>query len=228
NFGIYGQVYGYLGGYSWAILCAHICHSFLTPIKSLYTIEQFSVDQLFSLVQSFFSTYSKFNWSTEALTLVPRLSKSMNNSSSILQRGSMRILSPTPPHNNSARATMASNRDLIVQSFQRIENLLETINTISSEDKFNALKRILELKVNFPIEKIQTIIECTLSTDNPNELDEWIGWMKSRLAYFINDCETKCNLFVQRNNSIEYQSSKNEGVYSIGFEIDEERLKTHR
>ncbi|CAF3835210.1 unnamed protein product [Rotaria magnacalcarata] len=146
NFGIYGQVYGYLGGYSWAILCAHICHSFLTPIESLYTIEQFSVDQLFSLVQSFFSTYSKFNWSTQTLTLVPRLSKSMNNSSTVLQRGSMRILSPTPPHNNSARATIASTRDLIVQYFQRIENLLETINTISSEDKFNALKRILELK----------------------------------------------------------------------------------
>ncbi|CAF1158592.1 unnamed protein product [Rotaria magnacalcarata] len=228
NFGIYGQVYGYLGGYSWAILCAHICHSFLTPIESLYTIEQFSVDQLFSLVQSFFSTYSKFNWSTQTLTLVPRLSKSMNNSSTVLQRGSMRILSPTPPHNNSARATIASTRDLIVQYFQRIENLLETINTISSEDKFNALKRILELKVNFPIEKIQTIIECTLSTDNSNELDEWIGWMKSRLAYFMNDCETKCNLFVQTNNSIEYRSSKNEGVYSIGFEVDEERLKTNR
>ena len=26
--GLYGQAFGYLGGYSWAILCAHICHSF--------------------------------------------------------------------------------------------------------------------------------------------------------------------------------------------------------
>ena len=152
----------------------------------------------------------------------------MNNSSSVLQRGSMRILSPTPPNNNSARATMASTRDLIVRSFQRIDNLLETINTISAEDKFNALKQILELKINFPNENIQTIIDFTLSSDNSNELDEWIGWMKSRLAYFMNDCETKCKLFVQGNNSIEYRSSKNEGVYSIGFQVDEESLKTHR
>lgn len=152
----------------------------------------------------------------------------MTDSSSVLQRGSMRILSPTPPNNNSARATMASTRDLIVQSFQRIENLLETINTISSEAKFNALKQILELRVDFPNEKIQTIIELTLSSDNSNDLDEWIGWMKSRLAYFMNDCETKCNLFVQGNNSIEYRSSTNEGLYSIGFQVDEERLKTHR
>jgi hypothetical protein len=151
----------------------------------------------------------------------------MNNSSFVLQRGSMRILSPTPPNHNSARATMTSTRDLIVRSFQRIENLLETLNTISSEDKFNALKQILELKVNFPNENIQTIIEFKLSSDNANTLDEWIGWMKSRLAYFMNDLETKCHLFVQTNNSIEYQPSTNEGVYSIGFEVDEERLKTH-
>ena len=140
----------------------------------------------------------------------------------------MRILSPTPPNHNSARATMASTRDVIVRSFQRIANLLETTNTMSSEDKFIALKRILELKVDFPNENIQTIIELTLSSESSNELDEWIGWMKSRLAYFMNDCETRCDLFVQGNNSIDYRSSKNEGVYSMGFEVDEERLRTHR
>ena len=156
------------------------------------------------------------------------LTKPINDSSSIFQRGSMRILSPTPPHDNSARATMVSTRDIIVRSFQHVENLLETINTVSSEDKFNALKQILELKVNFPTDKIQAIIEFTLSTANANELDEWIGWMKSRLAYFMNDCESKCNLFVQGSNSIEYRSSKNEGIYCIGFEVDDERLKTHR
>ncbi|CAF4791566.1 unnamed protein product, partial [Rotaria socialis] len=53
--GLYGRVYGYLGGYSWAILCAYICHKFLAPIKSLSSIEQFSIEEFFSLVQQFFS-----------------------------------------------------------------------------------------------------------------------------------------------------------------------------
>ena len=140
----------------------------------------------------------------------------------------MRILSPTPPNNNSARSTTASTRDLIVRSFQRIDNLLEAIDTTSSAAKVNALKQILELKVTFPDERIRSVIEFTLSCDDSNELDEWIGWMKSRLAYFMNECETKCHLFIQGCNSIEYRSTQNEGVYSIGVDVEEGNLKTHR
>ncbi|CAF1573684.1 unnamed protein product, partial [Rotaria sordida] len=53
--GLYGRAYGYLSGYSWAILCAYICHKYLSPIKSLSSIEHFSIEEFFSLVQQFFS-----------------------------------------------------------------------------------------------------------------------------------------------------------------------------
>jgi poly(A) polymerase Pap1 len=228
--GLYGQVYGYLGGYSWAILCAHICHTYLSPIKSLSSIEHFSIDEFFSLVQKFFSIYAQFPWSSQSFHLHPESSKQITPSqkSSVHSRGSMRIISPSPPFNNTGRSTINSTRDLILQGFERVVELLDKINTITYEDKSNALKQILELNNDFPNAKIQSLVQLTLSCENEHELDEWIGWMKSRLAHFLNDCEEECHLSIQTQNSIEYRSKNTEAFYSIGFQLDEQTLNNHR
>ncbi|CAF2732680.1 unnamed protein product [Rotaria sp. Silwood2] len=228
--GLYGQVYGYLCGYSLAILCAYICHTYLPSMKSLSSIEQFSIDEFFSLVQHFFSTFANFNWSLQAFCLYPKSYKQLNplEKSLIHNRGSMRIISPIPPYNNTARATINSTRDLIIQGFQRVLQLLNTINTISSEDKLNGLKQILELNNDFPNEKIKSLIQLTLSSENKNELDEWIGWMKSRLVHFINACEEGCHLTIQTQSTIEYKSNNTEALYSIGFQLDPQTLIQNR
>ena len=109
--GLYGQVYGYLSGYAWAILCAHICHKYLSSIKSLVSIEQFCIDEFFSLLKYFFSTFAQFNWSTDEFSLYPKSHEPTIRSSeklSVYQRGSMRILSPSPPFHNAARSTKKS------------------------------------------------------------------------------------------------------------------------
>jgi len=111
---------------------------------------------------------------------------------------------------------------------QRVVELLDKINTITYEDKSNALKQILELNNDFPNAKIQSLIQLTLSCENEHELDEWIGWMKSRLAHFLNDCEEECHLSIQTQNSIEYRSKNTEAFYSIGFQLDEQTLNNHR
>ncbi|CAF1596974.1 unnamed protein product, partial [Rotaria sp. Silwood1] len=228
--GLYEQVYGYLGGYSWAILCAYICHTYLPSMKSLSSIEQFSIDELFLLVRQFFSTFANFNWSSQAFRLYPKSFKQMNllEKSSVHNRGSMRIISPSPPYNNTGRATINSTRDLIIQGFQRVLQLLDTINTISPEDKLNALKEILELNNDFPNEKVKSLVQLTFSSENSNELDEWIGWMKSRLAYFVNACEKECHLVIQTQSSIEYKSNNTEALYSIGFQLDPQTLIQHQ
>ncbi|CAF3931338.1 unnamed protein product [Rotaria sordida] len=228
--GLYEQVYGYLGGYSWAILCAYICHTYLPSMKSLSSIEQFSIDELFSLVRQFFSTFANFNWSSQAFRLYPKSYKQMNllEKSSVHNRGSMRIISPSPPYNNTGRATINSTRDLIIQGFQCVLQLLNTINTISSEDKLNALKQILELNNDFPNEKVKSLVQLTFSSENSNELDEWIGWMKSRLAHFVNACEVECHLVIQTQSSIEYKSNNTEALYSIGFQLDPQTLIQHQ
>ena len=230
NVGLYGQVYGYLGGYSWAILCAYICHSFLSPFESLSTIEQFSIDEFFSLIYKFFLTFAQFNWSSQELRLhsKPYRPLSFSEKSSVRNRGSMRIISPSPPFNNTGRSTINSTRNLIIRGFQHVLQLLDTTNTISCEDKFNALKQILELNFDFPNESIKSILQLTLSSENNHELEEWIGWMKSRLAHFINDCEEECHLFIQTPNTIEYQSSHVQAFYSIGFQLDLQALNHNK
>jgi poly(A) polymerase Pap1 len=140
----------------------------------------------------------------------------------------MRIISPSPPFNNTGRSTTNCTRDLIIQGFQHVVELLDRINTITSEDKSNALKQILELSNDFPNETIKSLVQLTLSCENECDLDEWIGWMKSRLAHFINDCEEECHLSIQTQSTIEYRSKTSEAVYSIGFQLDEETLSHHR
>ncbi|CAF4073889.1 unnamed protein product, partial [Rotaria sp. Silwood2] len=228
--GLYGQVYCYLGGYSWAILCAYICHTYLSPIKSLSSIEHFSIDEFFSLVQKIFSTFAQFNWSSQELCLYSKSYKQMtlSNKSSVHNRGSMRIISPSPPYNNTGRSTTNSTRDLIIQEFQCVLQLLDSVNIITCEDKMNALKQILELNNDFPNEKTKSLLQLTLSSENIHELDEWIGWIKSRLVRFVNDCEEECHLIIQTQCSIEYQSNNTEAFYSLAFQLDPQTLDQHQ
>ncbi|CAF3304625.1 unnamed protein product [Rotaria sp. Silwood2] len=228
--GLYGQVYGYLSGYAWAILCAHICHKYLSPIKSLLSIEEFSIDEFFSLVKYFFSTFAQFNWSADAFCLYPKSYKPITYSGrpSVYQRGSMRIISPSPPFNNAARSTKKSTRDLIIQGFQRVVQLLDSINTITTEDKSNALKQILELNNDFPSEKTESIIQLTISSQNTDEFDSWLGWIRSRFSFFFSDCEEACHYTFQPQNAIEYQSNKIEALYSIAFQVDSTTLQQCR
>jgi hypothetical protein len=181
-------------------------------------------------VHKFFSIYSQFPWSAQSFRLHPTSSKQIIHSqkTSAQNRGAMRIISPSPPFNNTGRSTINSTRDLIVQGFQRVVELLDQINTSTSEDKANALKQILELTNDFPNGKIKSIVQLTLSCESEQELDEWIGWMRSRLAYFLNDCEEKCHLSVQTQNTTEHRSKTTEAFYSIGFQLDEETLNRHQ
>ncbi|CAF4612745.1 unnamed protein product, partial [Rotaria sp. Silwood2] len=197
--GLYGQVYCYLGGYSWAILCAYICHTYLSPIKSLSSIGHFPIDEFFLLAQRFFSTFDQFNWSSQAFCLYSKSYKQMtlSDKSSVHNRGSMRILSQSPPYNNTEHSTTNCTRDLIIQGFQCVLQLLDSVNIITCEDKRNALKQILELNNDFPNEKTKSLLQLTLSSENIHELHEWIGWIKSRLVRFINDCEEECHLIIE-------------------------------
>ncbi|UJR31913.1 hypothetical protein I4U23_019387 [Adineta vaga] len=216
HIGFYGQVYGYLGGYSWAILCAYICHQYLPENQSTLSIEQF-----FNLVKQFFTFYSHFNWLHESLCLSAKLH--YHDQSTVDNRGSMRILCPSPPFQNSARSTINSTRDMITQGFQQAYQILE--KTTNCEDN---LKEILQLPTQFPKKTIQSIIQLSLSGQTINELNQWVGYMKSRLAHFLTDCEDECHLFVQTDTKVEIREKNLERFYSIGFQIDEQTLSRHR
>ncbi|CAF4589160.1 unnamed protein product [Rotaria sp. Silwood2] len=216
NVGFYGQVYGYLGGYSWAILCAYICHRFL-PLNNSY----FSIEEFFILVENFFLTYSQFNWSSKSVCLYSK--NYYSDQSSIENCDSMRILCPSPPYNNTSHSTIDSTRYLIIQGFANVHKIIE--KNLQYED---TLKEILQLSNHFPDKTIQSIIQLTLSGKTISELNQWIGYMKSRLAHFLNDCQNECNLFVQTQNNVEIRKQNLERFYSIGFQLNEHIISRHR
>ncbi|CAF1066713.1 unnamed protein product [Adineta steineri] len=128
---------------------------------------------LIYILKQFFSTFAQFNWSTDAFCLYPESYKPVTYSErpQIYQRGSMRIISLSPPFNNAARATKKSTRNLIIQGFQHVVQLLDSINIIITEDKSNALEQILDLNNDFPNEKMKSIDQIITSSETINEFD---------------------------------------------------------
>lgn len=135
----------------------------------------------------------------------------------------MSILCPTPPYKNSARSIINSTRYLINQNFEIVENILKKI--LIHQDKLTEILRLLK---NFPDKTIQSVLQLRLSGETMNELNQWIGYMKSRLGHFLNDCQYECNLFVQTNNSIKIQNENLESFYWICFQLNEQILCRHR
>jgi len=126
----------------------------------------------------------------------------------------MRILCPNPPFINTSRSIINSTRYLIIQAFQNACGK-------TCED-------ILQLSNQFPDKTIQSIFQLKLSGETINELNQWIGYMKSRLAHFLTDCEDECDLFIQTDNKIELRKKSLERFYSIGFQLNEQILSRHR
>ncbi|CAF1253970.1 unnamed protein product, partial [Didymodactylos carnosus] len=123
--GLYGHVYGYLSGYSYAVLTAIVCHEYFDEnyhcIQSLSDLENFTLDQFFDLVRYFFDYYSKFNWSHESVRIYPKRKAYYHrdttvNNNDVKFKGAMRILHPLPPFMNTARGTTKITRDLIVEA----------------------------------------------------------------------------------------------------------------
>ncbi|CAF4449197.1 unnamed protein product, partial [Adineta steineri] len=75
---------------------------------------------------------------------------------------------------------------------------------------------------------IQSILQLTLCGQTISELHQWVGYMKSRLAHFLTDCEEDCELFVQTDTKIEIRKKNLERYYSIGFQVNEQILSRHR
>lgn len=211
--GLYGQVFSYLGGFSWAILCAHICHTSSSSAHRLCSTEQF-----FLLVKTFFSYYAQFDWTSRSLCLQLNSNRSTDGSehqSEFLNRGAMRILCPSPPFVNSSRSTIKSTRQLLIEAFQEVSTLI-----VTSESNEECLEKILFLPGHFPHRSIQSILQLRLSGRTLSELMQWIGWMKSRLARFLTECEDDCGLFVQTQHTVESRGDPLERFYCIGFTED--------
>ena len=182
-----------------------------------------SIDQFFLLVQKFFITYSHFDWSTQSLRLHASSHCHSNESCLPSNRGSMCILCPSPPFQNSARSTTTSTRQLIVEAFQSVLPLLK--QRISHSD---CLETVLQLPTQFPHQSIQSVLQLKLSSPSLNELDQWIGWMKSRLARFLTACEDECQLFVQTQAALDSSGNDLERFFSMGFQIDAHILSRQR
>jgi hypothetical protein len=135
----------------------------------------------------------------------------------------MRILCPSPPFNNTSRSTINSTRYLIIQNFENVNQIIE-----KSIDYQNTLKEILRLPNQFPDRTIQSILQLRLSSQTSAELNQWIGYMKSRLAHFLTDCEDECNLFIQTDTNLHQRKEILERFYFIGFQLNEQLLSRHR
>ncbi|CAF0892392.1 unnamed protein product [Didymodactylos carnosus] len=60
-----------------------------------------------------------------------------------------------------------------------------------------------------------SILQLKLTAHNLLELGEWIGWTKSRLPRFLNDCDNEYQLYIQTKN--QFDLSRNESDVDASY-----------
>lgn len=137
----------------------------------------------------------------------------------------MRIYCPSS-NDNSARTTIRSTQNLIVQSLEETSNLFETVNTTTTDEKYSALENVLKKNCFFPSGKARTLLELKIKAENQFDLLDWSSWVKSRLVPFFDDLNMECNLNIEPSNKLERRTDPNEIFYLLAFQTEQEDFAT--
>jgi len=167
--GIYSNAYGYLGGISYAILCAYVCREFKSSTKE--------TSSLFDLIKLFFSTFAKWKW-PQSVSITNHSSKDQSK-----QKPYLPIMLPAYPYGNSTRNVSLSTQKIIVAELKRANEILESCddsNMISS-----LLNKVVESsEPEFHLAYKKYICFDVASQDHLT-FSKWFGWIRSRLIHLI-------------------------------------------
>jgi len=100
---------GFLGGFSWTVLCAHVCQRFPNATA-------------LELIRNFFDYYVAFNWKENYVTIdvTPKISYKMDQKRDLLS-----VVTFFRPCKNAARNITKSTLTIIKQEFTRAQTILK-------------------------------------------------------------------------------------------------------
>ncbi|URE31327.1 Poly(A) polymerase predicted RNA binding domain [Musa troglodytarum] len=156
--GVYSHLFGFFGGIHLAILAAYVCQRYPNASAS-------------ALLCLFFDTFSKWPWPQPVVLDDPSIPYRHLDG-----RSFMPIMMPCSPfewcHSNITRSTYKK----IVSEFQRGYVLTRLQDPGRMEFRWN------DLFEAYPYTAKHThFLQILLTADNDDELQEWVGWVKSRI-----------------------------------------------
>eukprot|EP01099_Mayorella_cantabrigiensis_P005414 TRINITY_DN4332_c0_g1_i1.p1 TRINITY_DN4332_c0_g1~~TRINITY_DN4332_c0_g1_i1.p1 ORF type:complete len:701 (-),score=179.38 TRINITY_DN4332_c0_g1_i1:227-2275(-) len=185
--GIYSNVVGYLGGVSWALLCARICQLYPNALPS-------------TLVSRFFLVYSQWKWPAPVLLKnIVELNlghnhKVWNPKTNPKDRSHlMPIITPAYPSMNSTYNVSESTLQLMKEEFKRGMDTTWEIERHSTKKERAVYWQKLFEKSNF-FGRYKHYIEIDVMAETDHEHRKWLGWIESRLRLLILKLEQTPNV----------------------------------
>ncbi|KAK2962220.1 putative polyA polymerase [Blattamonas nauphoetae] len=162
--GVYANVYGYLGGVSWAILVAMITIKLPTVASSV-------------LVSEFFQLYSSPQiWKTQISLNGTQLPKNQNKEEPMI------VPTPCYPPMNSTHNVSKSTMAVLQKEFSRGWDIIQ--NVLKGDDEWSTLVEPSPFFTEY-----STYLQLTYYAPSEEILKQWIGFGESRLHYLVNRME---------------------------------------
>lgn len=174
--GVYGNVFGFLGGVSWAIMVARICQLYPNAAPA-------------TLVAKFFLVYINWKWPfpvqlnqiEEGGPLMRRVWNPRTNP--MLRTQLLPVITPAYPAMNSTYNVSDSTKKIMVDELSRAHSLMASVLQDGDWNK------LLNQNVAF-FELYRVYLMVNVSAGTAEEHNKWVGFMESRLRILIAQLQT--------------------------------------
>jgi len=176
--GIYSNKLGFLGGVSWALLCARTCQLYPNASPSV-------------LVSRFFHLFAIWKW-PKAIYLIHCINDLSDKHAwkpNGKEKHLMPIITPANPCQNSTYNVTASTLYHMTNEFERGKELL---CNGSWKDPHSTWKQLFD-KCDF-FSNFRLFVKVEIYADTDDSLRAWEGFVESRLRFLIADLERTRNL----------------------------------
>ncbi|WOL11790.1 nuclear poly(A) polymerase 3 [Canna indica] len=160
--GVYSHLFGFFGGIHLAILAAYVCQKY--PNASIS-----------ALLCLFFETFSKWPWPEPVILRGPSIPYRHPDG-----RSFMPIMMPCSPFEWCNSNITSSTYEKIVSEFQRGYALTRLQDPKGMEFRWNNLFEAYPYS-----QKHSHFLQILLAARNVDELQDWVGWVKSRLRALL-------------------------------------------
>ncbi len=203
--GIYGNCWGFLGGFSWTLLCAYSCID--------YRGKDFSVE---SLLTHFFARLSQHDWRKPI-----SLTAAGKNYEAHVPRDWLPIVSAIEPCKNTARNVTRSTAKILQSEFARGAELTSQI--VAGKTDWQSLYLPIDLALEF-----DTVLELSIEHPDRQELEKSLGILEGWIIGLVIQLE-QLDLFVRPSTQVE-TSDEHSSIVRLYLNIadDEEISRIER
>ena len=160
--GIYSNVHGYLGGFSWSILVAYVCRHKASPTAA-------------ETLVAFFRTFAFWNWATDPVALLPQVSGHALGvadwKTDTRRAATMTVLTAVLPNTNSTFTVGPTTVQLVTSELKRGHECFSRCTFHGYNDFMALLDRVCAVAPFFST--YRSYIEVMLRAPDRDALSHW-------------------------------------------------------